>query len=205
MDLNTDLNQVDDPTAPNAVENAGAVAADSLAAESTRAGGAFSENRGSEPMGVKGSNSTFANTDTSGAETLEAAPNSQTRKANHEDPDASYPSALGGQDKSVAVTKETSASESASHAGVAPSYVNPVLHPQQGGPKGKNLTEGGFDVDDKKNASFISDIGDENDPGRLAEEKFAKINADQDASGGTRQSGGGDDSGQYDALEDTSA
>jgi hypothetical protein len=46
------------------------------------------------------------------------------------------------------------------------------------GPKGKNLTEGGFESDDSKNASFNSDIGSKNDPGRLAELKMQKQNAD---------------------------
>lgn len=46
------------------------------------------------------------------------------------------------------------------------------------GPKGVNLQEGGFDSDDRKNASFTADIGTENDPGRQAEKTFAALNAD---------------------------
>lgn len=60
-------------------ENPGPIASDSLAAESSRAGGAFSENRNSEPQKVKGSSSTFANTDTSSATTLAPAPSAAER------------------------------------------------------------------------------------------------------------------------------
>lgn len=84
----------------------------------------------------------------------------------------------------------------------APTYVHPA-HATGGKPKGKNLTEGGFDDDDvSKNASFNSDIGDENDPGRAAENKFARENAESgaDAGGGPRQKGVSGD-GQYDVLE----
>lgn len=39
-------------------------------------------------------------------------------------------------------------------------------------PKGKNLTEGGFDPEQAENASFTADIGSKNDPGRESEVKF---------------------------------
>lgn len=60
-------------------ERAGPIASDSLAAESTLAGGLFSENRGSEPLGVKGASSNFANTDVSGARTLAPARDASQR------------------------------------------------------------------------------------------------------------------------------
>lgn len=65
------------------------------------------------------------------------------------------------------------------------------------------MTEGGFDDDDvSKNASFSSDIGDENDPGRRAEDKFTRENASgADAGGGPRQKAISGD-GRYDLLED---
>ncbi|KAL8906104.1 MAG: hypothetical protein Q9207_002236 [Kuettlingeria erythrocarpa] len=63
------------------VESAGPVASDSLAAESTRAGGAFASNRNAAPQSVSGSASTFANTDTSGATTLDPAPDAAEREA----------------------------------------------------------------------------------------------------------------------------
>ena len=66
----------------------------------------------------------------------------------------------------------------------APSYVSSVKSDpaQTGKPKGKNITEGGFDSDPSNNASFNSEIGTENDPGRVAEQTFQ--NTTQSASGG---------------------
>ncbi|KAL8893302.1 MAG: hypothetical protein Q9192_005399 [Flavoplaca navasiana] len=62
-------------------EGAGAIASDSLAAESTRSNGAFSSNRDAEPLLQSGSSSTFNNTDTSGARVLDAAPDAAEREA----------------------------------------------------------------------------------------------------------------------------
>ena len=66
----------------------------------------------------------------------------------------------------------------------APSYVSSVRSDpaQTGKPKGKNITEGGFDSDPSNNASFNNEIGTENDPGRAAEQTFQ--NTTQSASGG---------------------
>ena len=91
-----------------------------------------------------------------------------------------------------------------SNAGTAPSYVS-SQYVDPSGPKGKNLTEGGFDSNDNKNASWNQDIGSKNDPGRLAEDKFEKQNAQAgfDAGGGPRQKGVTGDN-TYDALEDNS-
>jgi hypothetical protein len=76
----TPLQNTTDPRAKHEIQEApGPVASDSLAAESFRAGGGFSENRDSEPLGVKGANSTFANEDTSGATTLPASKDAPSR------------------------------------------------------------------------------------------------------------------------------
>jgi len=181
--------QVKDPNAQVIQEGAGAVASDSLAAESTRAGGGFSENRNSEPQGVKGSNSTFANENTSGATRLDPASDAEARLAKEDAKEehklgsgaTSYPSAAGGQSKGLAVENTEGSYETggaSSNAGTAPSYVNSQFIKDQAGPHGKNLTEGGFESDDSKNASFNQEIGTENDPGRLAEEKMQRTNAD---------------------------
>lgn len=61
-------------------EPTGAVTSDSLAAESTRAGGGFSENENPEIMGVKGSQSTLNTTDTSGASVLHPASSGADRE-----------------------------------------------------------------------------------------------------------------------------
>lgn len=144
-------------------EGAGAIANDSLAAESVRGGGKFAENKDSAPMSVEGGKSTLANTGTSGASKLPAARDSEARK--------------GGSQREVGNAGTSSASSggqnSESHGGDAPNYVQPVLGATQASkPKGKNLTEGGFDSDPAHNASFNSEIGTKNDPGRAAEGVF---------------------------------
>jgi len=62
-------------------EPSGAIASDSLAAESVQSDGAFADNDNATPMGVKGASSTLANTDTSGATTLPPAADSTDREA----------------------------------------------------------------------------------------------------------------------------
>lgn len=77
----------------------------------------------------------------------------------------------------------------------APSYVGSVTGDfrEEGylKPKGRNIQEGGFDSDDAQNASFSGEIGTENDPGRIAEQRFQRVNADaaHDAGSGPRQKG----------------
>jgi len=218
-------------------ESAGAVAADSLAAESTRSGGAFSENRNSEPSGVKGANSTYANTDTSGATTLPPADSAASRDDQSDSSNPSgpggekYAEALGGQPDFPGTTspegyvggstasKQGTASSgnntaSSSSGGqdsstddssipqgeTAPSYVS-SQYIDGGKPKGKNLTEGGFDADDSKNTSFTSlqkDAGDPEDPGRESVKQFEATQAQTAGRGPIQGSESGD--GQYGAL-----
>jgi len=93
-------------------ENPGLIAADSLAAESKRGGGAFSSNPNSEPIGVEGSKSTLANTDTSGATVLDPAADAEARMAQNEWDEekrlgsfrTGYADAAGGQAKDLAGT-----------------------------------------------------------------------------------------------------
>lgn len=61
-------------------EPTGPVAADSLAAESLKAQGEFAENPSAVPLGVKGSQSTLATTDTSGASALHPAASGAERE-----------------------------------------------------------------------------------------------------------------------------
>ncbi|KAF8858934.1 hypothetical protein BDZ45DRAFT_673675 [Acephala macrosclerotiorum] len=186
---------------PNAIikEGAGPVASDSLAAESC----AFSENSNSEASGVSGSNSTFANTNTSGATRLDPASDAEARLAQDswasERSGGNYPDSLGGQAKGLAVENTQGSYEtggSSSNAGTAASYVN-SQYVDVGGPKGSNLTEG--IEGNPKNASFNQDIGGKNDPGRLAEEKFARDNAEGGDAGMPTQKGGLGDN-PYDTL-----
>ena len=74
------------------------------------------------------------------------------------------------------------------------------------GPKGKGLTEGGFEGGDYKNASFNGEIGGRKDPGRLAEEGFQRKNADTGGMAGMPKQMGGSGENVYEELGcDTSA
>jgi hypothetical protein len=68
-------------------------------------------------------------------------------------------------------------------------------------PKGKNLTEGGFD-EGTSNASY-AEIGSGRDPSRLAELEFERRNAEGTASQGSMgpSAGGVTDEGQYGQLD----
>ena len=73
-----------------------------------------------------------------------------------------------------------------------------------GKPKGKNLKE-----DEElhgNNASFNNEIGTKNDPGRLAEEKFAQQNAKKEGASAAmpKQAGYGDEN-PYAAVEGDSS
>ncbi|KAK2764437.1 hypothetical protein FQN54_009131 [Arachnomyces sp. PD_36] len=153
-------------------EGAGPVASDSLAADSTRSGGAFSQNRDAQPLGVSGSHSTFANEDTSSATRLDAAPDAEARKARDDWSDVPSSGLHQNQHPGSSTTSRT-----------APTYVHAdsAAAGSSMKPKGKNLTEGGFDNSAEKNASFTSDIGSKQDPGRLAEKKLQHGMAELDA------------------------
>jgi hypothetical protein len=207
---NSNYFQVTSEPAPPVHEGAGAVASDSLAAESTRSGGKFATNHNGEPLDVSGSNSTFANTNTSGAHRLDPAADAKSRmtqedaaEEKHGASGSSYPDSLGGQSKATAVTNTTGSSETGgatSNAGIAPTYVNSQRIKYNGGPHGKNITEG---FEGGKPVS--GDIGSKNDPGRLAEQRFATVNATADLGTVPKQQGVSGEN-EYDALErDTSA
>lgn len=93
--------------------------------------------------------------------------------------------------------------EGDSKVDAAPGYVGSVVSEpaQTGKPKGKNITEGGFDEGDDKNTSFTSDIGDENDPGRKAENDMQKVTQSASGSTGPRQKPGETDDNQYGGLD----
>jgi hypothetical protein len=91
-----------------------------------------------------------------------------------------YPDGLGGQVKDLAIEKTAgpnSTPDTSSKASVARTFVNSQCI-KEGAPKGKNITAGGFKSDDRKNASFNSEIGSKNDPSRLAELKMQRAKAD---------------------------
>ena len=110
----------------------------------------------------------------------------------------------GGNTNPSGPTSSGSTGGSSSEVPTAPGYVAPVVSGpgNSGKPHGKNITEGGFDVDDSNNASFTSEIGSKNDPGRKAENNFQA--QAQSASGGTgpRQYGSqGKGEGTYGVLD----
>ena len=115
---------------------------------------------------------------------------------------ASAGSASGSGNKS-APTENTFQGENDSKVDAAPGYVASVVsNPGQSGkPKGKNITEGGFDEGDDQNASFNSDIGDKNDPGRKAENDMQRMTQASSGSTAPRQKMGDSDNSQYDVLE----
>jgi hypothetical protein len=191
-----------DPRAQQPIEEpSGPITNDSLAADSIRGGGAFAGNRGAEPMGVSGNQSTVNNTDTSAATTLPSAPVGGLRE--DRESQQKYPEALGGQgnfpgthlsqsgytggptaakqEMGINAGEYSTASGSARsqyNAGQAPSYVSDVTgdiqHPK---PDGRGIREGGLHSNDAKNASFNADIGSNEDPGREAINQFQRNNA----------------------------
>ena len=108
-----------------------------------------------------------------------------------------------GSDAKSARTENTYRGESDSKVDAAPGYIASVVsNPgQTGKPKGKNITEGGFDEGDDKNVSFNSEIGGENDPGRAAEAGMQRMNQSSSGSTAPRQKMGESDNSQYDVLD----
>lgn len=216
-------------TDPSAYQNpieepSGPIANDSLAAQSVRQGGAFSENRGAEPLGVSGSKSTLNNTNTSAATELPSAPVGGLR--DDRERQEKYPEGLGGQGDFPGAHSEqgyaggptaakqqmgmhageySAASGSGpSHvAGEAPSYVNDVTDSyKHTKPDGRNIHEGGFSSNDKKNASFTTEIGSDQDPARAAINKFQRANAESGPDAGRARQKGVDDQHPYQALDE---
>ncbi|KAI9931913.1 hypothetical protein ASPWEDRAFT_27803 [Aspergillus wentii DTO 134E9] len=196
-----------DPAANNPItEASGPVTNDSLAAESATKGGAFSQNRGAEPLGVSGGQSTFKTTDTSAATKLPSAPVGSAREdLNRQD---KYPEALGGQgdypgahlSQSGYVGGPTAAKQELRQEHEYSASQKPS-QPSQATGSGYGRGDE-FPNDPKYNASFNSDIGSRNDPGRGAENKFSSTNYERglDAGQGPRQKGV-DNQQPYEALQ----
>jgi hypothetical protein len=130
---------------------------------------------------------TTNNTDTSGATTLQAAPDAEARQALENWNEEAQLNAGKGLASAPVTASSYSANKGATDS-----------------PHGKNITEGRFDGS-APNASFNGDIGGRNDPGRkaLGDMQRNALQAAGDA-GGPRQQGVTDD-GQFDVLGDTSA
>jgi hypothetical protein len=152
-------------------------------------------------MDVKGANSTFANTNTSGAEKLSAAEHASDRgpqgvSGTYSKPHGhSHAAGTGLPDKPTGEPKN----QSNSKAGEAPSYVNTNVGKfGSGGVHGKNLTELGPDE-----KFFKEEQGAKQemlDPGRRAADDIQKENARTDTNAAMGE-GGGDDKNPYSALK----
>ena len=188
MQVTTDPETLNDPKN----ENPGMVTSDSLAAESIEEGGSFAANSDSRGPMAQPSYSTTTNTaDISSATRLEPAPDAEARQASEEWSESAQLNA--GQ-------------ELGKDAGVGPTFNTPsggVSDATNQQPKGKNITEGGFDAD-APNASYNTDIGGKDDPGRVALEGFEAENTPFAGGAGPREGQVSND-GQYDVLKDESA
>ncbi|ORY14422.1 hypothetical protein BCR34DRAFT_232504 [Clohesyomyces aquaticus] len=193
-------------------EAVGVVTSDSLAAESK----SFGEGNAKAVISKQPSKSTNTNnTDISNATRLEPAPDAEAREAQEGWSETSQLNAGQGlgKESGVGPTYATGGG-SGSTGGV----LDPLADHAQGGitggyagagdsardpgefrPKGKNITEGGFD-DSAPNASFNQAIGTKKDPGLVAEAKFERDNAYSGADGISKQAGFTGDS-PYDALK----
>ena len=178
------------------------VTSDSVAAESIRGGGSFAANADSRGPMDQPSHSTNTNTtDTSGATRLDPAPDAEARKASEEwSENAQMNAGLGlGKEAGRGPTWNTTSGEGDATNRAAGGGGSEGVDK----PKGENLTEGGFDAD-APNASFTTDIGGEDDPGRAALGRMEAANVPFAGGAGPRQGKVSDD-GQYDVLEDASA
>lgn len=199
-------------------EPSGPVPTDSLAAESIRKGGGFSENRGAEPASYQ---SSLKNSNTSRATELPPASVGGVREDRQRQ--EKYPEALGGQGnfpgahlaqsgyaggptahkQQMGIVDQTTASGSSPHnGGQAPSYIADVADGyQHQKPDGRNIHEGDFQSSTAKNASFNSDIGTSDDPGRAGLNKFQHTTAKSALNAGVpRQEHVGSQT-AFDALE----
>lgn len=210
-------------------EGAGTVLSDSLAGESIASGGAFATKNpgvGVDPQPAHGT--TTNTTDTSSARELPPAANAASRGEQSRvgggggggvssgtetgTSSSSYSSTSGsGNGSTSGAASTTGTTGTTGVTGTAPSYVNAAQQgrdPNDLKPKGKNLQEGGFEGNEP-NASLgqagTDNIGSENDPGRVAEQKFQSRTAEAAGSAaGSRDMKGSaavdGSSGGYDAL-----
>ncbi|KAK0666376.1 hypothetical protein QBC41DRAFT_151215 [Cercophora samala] len=167
--------------APVTHESTGTVDPSSLAAESRRHGGAFSENptsSGSSP-GQPASQSEYQSS-LSGAAKPSTSTGISSNSASLESAQMSKSShsergQRGMPSKSTKTEESKMVSSPEGQGGKAPSYVENLVHgsAERGGkPHGKNLTEGGFEGSGTAEGA-LPEPGSEDDPGRAAFRKLA--------------------------------
>lgn len=197
------------------------VTSDSLAAESIQEGGSFAANADNRGPMSQPSYSTNTNTvDVSNATELAPAPDAEARQVSQEwDEAATLQSALGRKDIGAGPTYNTSSGVvdqtnreeryGTGNAAPAPGYAaHPASVMSEGGeatfqPKGKNLTEGGFDPD-LPNASGTADIGGKKDPGRQGLLDIEQRNTPYASGAGPTEDELSGNT-KFDALDETSA
>ncbi|KAF2484102.1 hypothetical protein BDY17DRAFT_322976 [Neohortaea acidophila] len=192
--VTTDPQTLADPK----TENPGLVTSDSLAAESVNEGGSFaatSDSRG--PMAQPSYSSNAATTDVSNARILDSAPDAEARQASEAWNEAAILNANidGKRDKDLGIgptwntpgpktvnPDQREARYGTGNAAPAPGYVAYSSQVSDGDgapkqvPKGEGLTEGGFNSE-APNASYNTNIGGGNDPGRRALGEIEEQNA----------------------------
>ena len=192
-----------------------------------KSGGSFGAGSGKAQVSEQPSRGTTTNnTDTSAARKLDSAPDAEARrdaeggdesaeldtgrgqgKAAGIGPTSNVPSKGSSGGSSGSSGSGSRATGDESNAAAAPSAYS-ASQPSEGvmKPKGRNLTEGGFDADESPNASFNNEIGGENDPGRMAENKFQRVAAESGiAAGGGHTQQGTTSEGQFNALGEEQA
>ncbi|KAJ5753145.1 hypothetical protein N7520_010062 [Penicillium odoratum] len=164
-------------------EPAGPVPTGSLAAESVRQGGAFSENRGAQPEDISASQLKNTNAHT----TLSSAPAGGLREDRQTK--QTYPEALGGQGNFPGT-------HISGYAG-----GSTAAKQEMGMNTGNSASASGSSQYNGGNASFDADAGSEQDPGRAAINKFEHSNAKSAFDAGVPRQKGVNTETPYDALE----
>ncbi|OQE18152.1 hypothetical protein PENFLA_c022G08519 [Penicillium flavigenum] len=167
-----------DPRTQQRIEEpSGPVTNDSLAAESIREGGGFSGNRGAEPMGVAGNQSTVTNTNISSSIKLPSAQYGARRQDRHEE--QKYPECVVGQGNFPGTHMDNSGYWGGSTAAKREMGIKAGEYSAASGSGGASQTTdatdiqaGGLPSDDARNVSFDSEIGTDQDPGRDAIRQF---------------------------------
>ncbi|KAJ5950434.1 uncharacterized protein N7479_008847 [Penicillium vulpinum] len=195
-----------DPRSQQPIEEpSGPITNDSLAAQSIRQGGGFSGNRGAEPMGVSGNQSTVKNTDTSASTKLPSASSSAQRQDRHEE--QKYPECVVGQGNFPGTHMDNSGYAGGSTAakremGIKAGEYSTASGSSRGTQHNAGgIQEGDLPPDDAKNASFASEIGSSEDPGRGAINQFQRNNAHSVNDTGRVQQKGVDAQNLYEQLE----
>ncbi|CAG8908171.1 unnamed protein product [Penicillium egyptiacum] len=171
-----------DPRSKQRIEEPpGPITNDSLAAESIREGGGFSGNRGAEPMGVAGNQSTVTNTSITSSIKLPSAPYGARRQDRHEE--QKYPECVVGQGNFPGTHTDNSGYFGGSTAAKRDMGIKAGEYSAASGSGGASQTTdvtdiqaGGLPSDNARNVSFDSELGSGQDPGRDAIRQFQHSN-----------------------------